>query len=138
MAPELLRKESPNTDKSDVYSFGIILYEVYSRKDPYPDEDPEEVLRLVADKNVNKRPLTPPNMPKEVNAIMLDCVQSDPEKRPTFEELDTRLKRIDPINMNPGQVGLKGGYSRGSVTMHDVFPKKVRFSRIGFEYISFQ
>lgn len=30
MAPELLRRESPNTAASDVYSFGIILYEVYS------------------------------------------------------------------------------------------------------------
>ena len=42
-APELLRRESPNTAASDVYSFGIILYEVYSRCEPYEEEDFEKV-----------------------------------------------------------------------------------------------
>ena len=35
MAPELLTKKSFNTVKSDCYSFGIMLYEIYSRKEPY-------------------------------------------------------------------------------------------------------
>jgi len=37
----------PNTTASDVYAFGIVLFEVYSREDPYLGEDPEEVLRQV-------------------------------------------------------------------------------------------
>jgi len=63
MAPELLRKESSNTTASDVYSFGILLYEVYSRRDPYEDDDCDEVLRMVADKAVCKRPRAPHDMP---------------------------------------------------------------------------
>ena len=55
MAPELLRRESANTAATDAYSFGIILYEVYSRRDPYEDEDPLEVLCLIADRAVRKR-----------------------------------------------------------------------------------
>lgn len=35
MAPELLLQKTGNTAASDVYAFGIILYEVFSRKDPY-------------------------------------------------------------------------------------------------------
>ena len=39
MAPELLRGGSLNTAASDVYAFGVVLYEIYSRKDPYEGED---------------------------------------------------------------------------------------------------
>ena len=35
MAPELLIGKSFNSISSDCYSFGIMLYEMYSRKDPY-------------------------------------------------------------------------------------------------------
>eukprot|EP00980_Cylindrotheca_fusiformis_P025779 scaffold14593_cov59-Cylindrotheca_fusiformis.AAC.1 len=59
MAPELLRGESGNTSASDVYSFGIILYEIYSRRDPYEGEDPATVLHLVVDELVQKRPPIP-------------------------------------------------------------------------------
>jgi guanylate cyclase, other len=81
MAPELLRQESVNTAATDVFSFGIILYEVYSRRDPYEDENPEEVLRLVSDKSVRKRPPTPKLMPDNIKSLMTDCVDDDPEKR---------------------------------------------------------
>merc|ERR1712174_28873 len=47
MAPELLRGES-NTTSSDVYAFGISLYEIYSRKDPYWDEEEKgDILKKV-------------------------------------------------------------------------------------------
>jgi len=63
MVPELLRKESANTTACDFYAFGILLYEAYSRRDPYDGEDVREVLRLVADKAVAKRPIAPRQMP---------------------------------------------------------------------------
>uniref|UniRef100_A0A7S1Y4G3 Guanylate cyclase n=1 Tax=Grammatophora oceanica TaxID=210454 RepID=A0A7S1Y4G3_9STRA len=101
MAPELLRGESENTSASDVYSFGIILYEVYSRKDPYEGEDHLEVLKLVCDPNVNKRPPIPQGSPSEIASLMSDCLVESPGARPTFEELDLRLKRFDIENAEP-------------------------------------
>jgi Protein tyrosine and serine/threonine kinase len=59
MAQELLRDETSNTIASDVYSFGITLYEVYSRLDLYEGEIASEVLHLVANSTVNKRPPIP-------------------------------------------------------------------------------
>jgi class 3 adenylate cyclase len=121
MAPELLRRESINTAETDVYSFGVILYEVYSRKDPYEGEDPKTVLSLVADKSVRKRPPVPKNAPPQMQSLMTDCLCEEPEKRPSFEELDVRVKRIDVKSADPGQTGNKAS----SISLFDIFPRHI-------------
>ena len=121
MAPELLRGESANTAATDVYSFGIILYELYSRRDPYEGEDTEEVLRLVANKKVKKRPPAPKHMPAKVGSLMADCLEDDAEMRPTFEELDLRVKRIDSETDNEGQ----GSKTTSSISLFDIFPRHI-------------
>ena len=131
MAPELLRGESENTAMSDVYSFGIILYEVYSRRDPYDGEDHREVLRLVADPAVNKRPPVPLSCPSAVASIMKECLDKTPGSRPTFEQLDLRLKDLDVENVEPGKMSfsmqekklLEAG--RSEELLFDVFPKHI-------------
>lgn len=148
MAPELLRGESSNTSDSDIYSFGtqaldgngyttyledneltkicycfvgIILYEVYSRRDPYEDEDPHEVLKLVADKHVKKRPPTPRHMPDIMKSLMLECVDDNPENRPSSEEVDIRLKRVDVESAKPGH----GTVKASSASLFDMFPRHI-------------
>lgn len=101
MAPEVIRGETSNTAASDVYSFGITLYEVYSRKYPYDGEDSLEVMKLVADPLVSRRPPVPASCPPEIQNVMKDCQRSQPEKRPTFEELDMRFKRLDVATVEP-------------------------------------
>jgi serine/threonine protein kinase len=143
MAPELLRGESPNTAATDVYSFGsksnagpcltkraihsshhfpspVILYEVYSRRDPYEGERSRDVLRAVADKNVRKRPPDPQTMPAQIKSLMSDCLEEEPEKRPSFEELDMRLKRIDSESVAPFQ-----SKAKSHVSLFDIFPRHV-------------
>jgi len=122
MAPELLRQESPNTSQTDVFSFGIILYEVYSRSEPYKGEDPHEVLPLVADKNIRKRPPMPWNMPNKTKSLMSDCLEEEPQKRPSFEELDLRLQRID---VDAADIGLGSSIKRSNVSLFDIFPRHV-------------
>lgn len=131
MAPELLRGECGNTAMSDVYSFGIILYEVYARKIPYFGEDHREVLRLVADPALNKRPLLPSSCPSAVVSIMNECVEKTPESRPTFKELDLQLKALDVENVEPGEMKfsmqdkkLKQAV-RSEELLFDIFPKHI-------------
>lgn len=121
MAPELLRKESINTDKTDIFSFGVILYEVFSRRDPYEGEVFEEVIRLVADKKVQKRPPAPRHMPEAIKVLMKDCVEDDPDKRPACDELDKRLKRIDADSVNASQTTGKSS----QVSLFDIFPRHI-------------
>jgi guanylate cyclase len=98
MAPELLRGETSNTSSSDMYSLGIIMYEVFSRKDPYEGEDHREVLRQIADKDINKRPPVPPSCPLEAAELMKKCLQGEPADRPTAVDVDEALKLMDDGN----------------------------------------
>ena len=104
MAPELLRRETSNNTSSDVYAFGIVLYELYSRKEPYEGEHHEDVLRLVADKTVNKRPPVPSACPHDAADLMTACLRSVPEERPSAEDIDIRLKMLDVGNVSPEEL----------------------------------
>ena len=124
LAPEVLRGETGNTTASDAYAFGIVIYEIYSRKEPYEGESPEDVLRLVVDKATNKRPPVPTCCPLKAQILMSDCLGGDPGKRPTFEELDLQLKRLDAVAMDP--IGLKSSRKdRTDALLFEVFPKSV-------------
>jgi len=101
MAPELLRKETSNNTATDVYSFGIILYEIYSRADPYEDEDYDEVIKLIMDPSVCKRPGVPSETPKRIRALMGRCLRENPSERPTFEELNQDFKKCDATEVDP-------------------------------------
>lgn len=121
MAPELLRRQSSNSSASDVFSFGVILYEVYSRKVPYEGESTEKVLQGIMDPTVCKRVKAPESTPPAIKLLMEDCLQEDPEIRPSFEEIDLRLKRIDSETASPS------GYShkKNNVSLFDMFPRHI-------------
>ena len=103
MAPELLRGESTNTAATDVYSFGIILYEVYSRREPYEGEDLQSALQLVADKSVQKRPEIPSEWPTEMANLIRSCIVDDSNERPNAQDVDLYLKELDVTTVEPCQ-----------------------------------
>ena len=98
----------------------VILYEVYSRRDPYEGEHVKDVLRAVSDTNIRKRPLPPKTMPEKMKSIMADCVQEQAKQRPTFEELDLCMKRMDAESA--GQTSRK---TKSHVSLFDIFPRHV-------------
>jgi guanylate cyclase len=59
-------------------------------------------------------------MPVKIKSLMSDCLEEEPEKRPTFEELDMRLKRIDAESVAPFQTKAKSHLS-----LFDIFPRHV-------------
>ena len=125
MAPELLRGDSINTGASDVYSFGMILYEVYSRRDPYEGENCEEVLARVADPLINKRPPIPPTAPREIESLMNGCLQACAVMRPTFEQLDLQLKALNLSNEELGERPCPRKARQTDKLLFDVFPRHV-------------
>jgi len=107
------------------------LYEIYSRKEPYEGEDPQLVLQQVCNPEINKRPPIPPTCPPKISAIMTECVHMDPELRPSFEEIDDRLKRLDVDSVEPGlniismQISKQSRDRKNENLLLEVFPKKI-------------
>ena len=74
---------------------------MYSRKESNEGENPQDVLRLVTDKNDKKRPRVPANMLTQIQTLMGDCLEEESDKRASFEEIGIRLKRINADTANP-------------------------------------
>ncbi|XP_068469220.1 probable serine/threonine-protein kinase SIS8 isoform X7 [Phaseolus vulgaris] len=87
MAPEVLRNE-PSNEKSDVFSFGVILWELMTHSIPWKNLNSLQVVGVVG--FVDRRLDLPDDLDPYVASIINDCWRSDPEKRPSFEELIQR------------------------------------------------
>ncbi len=89
-SPEQLRGEKV-TPRSDVYSLGITLYQAAVGEAPFTGTPIE-----VASQHINVAPPAPSTLgarlSSTVEALILDCVQKDPERRPTAEEVHERLR----------------------------------------------
>ncbi|RZC33646.1 guanylate cyclase 32E [Asbolus verrucosus] len=108
-APEILR--NPNaycrgTQKGDVYAFAIILYEILGRKGPFGTTgyEPKDIIDLVKrvpfDGDECFRPDVDLLIDCEIGCddyviqCMKDCWTENPESRPDFATIRSRLKRM--------------------------------------------
>ncbi|CAH1965209.1 unnamed protein product [Acanthoscelides obtectus] len=87
-APEAL-KQNKFSNKSDMWSFGILLWEIYSfGRVPYPRIPLADVVKHV-EKGYKME--APEGCPPEVYEIMRQAWDLNPEKRPNFYEVKTKL-----------------------------------------------
>ncbi|KAG7941258.1 hypothetical protein I3843_16G030600 [Carya illinoinensis] len=94
MAPEVLRNERAN-EKCDVYSFGVILWELCTLRIPWKGLNPMQVVGAVGFQN--KRLEIPEEVDPEVAQIINDCWQTDPQLRPSFSQLISRLRYLQRL-----------------------------------------
>jgi serine/threonine-protein kinase len=97
-SPEQLRGERV-TPKSDVYSLGIALYQAATGQAPFAGTPIE-----VASQHVSRPPTTPSvlgaNLDREVEALIIECIEKDPDRRPTAQQVHERLR--EAIRPAPG------------------------------------
>ena len=90
-APETIRYYDL-TVASDVWSFGIVLYEIMSYgRDPYAGMSNQTALREI-DKGHHIE--CPPNSPREIGNLLIDCWAKKPENRPKFDNITLRLTNL--------------------------------------------
>ncbi|KAL3844235.1 hypothetical protein ACJIZ3_001638 [Penstemon smallii] len=96
MAPEVLRNE-PSNEKSDVYSFGVILWELATLRVPWTELNSMQVVGAVG---FQGRHLDiPPTVDAKVAEIISDCWIRNPQSRPSFAEIITRLKGLQHLSV---------------------------------------
>ncbi|XP_060208476.1 serine/threonine-protein kinase EDR1 [Lycium barbarum] len=96
MAPEVLRNE-PSNEKSDVYSFGVILWELTTLKVPWSGMNSMQVVGAVGFQG--RRLDIPRSVDLVVAEIISDCWTQNPQVRPSFAQIITRLKRLQHLNV---------------------------------------
>jgi serine/threonine protein kinase len=92
MAPEVMMGE-PFNEKADVYSFGLILWFLLTKHEPYEDYD--ELESFTRDICVNRvRPFIPNDCDPSLRELIVKCWDHNPQARPKFSEIITRIEHI--------------------------------------------
>ena len=96
MAPEQLLGE-PFNHKVDIFSYGVAAYELLTNQKPFPGDTPGEIVS----KEVDRSEFVPPrqhnpDIPVQMEKVILRCLERDPERRYPFigmmvRELHTAL-----------------------------------------------
>jgi len=92
MAPEVLLNKEYD-ESADIYSFGIVLWELLTMKDPFPDITSFEAL-VEQKARQGKRPEIPNETTQEFRQLIESCWQHEPTSRPRF---DTIIPQFDQI-----------------------------------------
>jgi serine/threonine protein kinase len=92
MAPEIVRQEKYSV-KADVFSYSIILWELVTREDPYPEISGLALAYAVA--NDGLRPCIPQYCPAEFADLIERCWAPNQDDRPDFGEILDFLQLLD-------------------------------------------
>lgn len=85
------------TVQSDVWSYGILLYEIATLGDaPYPAVSVDFLTKYL---DSGKRMEKPPNCGQEFYDLMHRCWNTEPGKRPTFNEILEELGKIEYLQL---------------------------------------
>ena len=91
IAPEIFAHAPYNT-RVDVYSFGIVMWEVLTRLVPYKGLDRQTIQHKVVVEKA--RPLVPGETHPAYRSLMEACWDENPNLRPDFGTVVTRLRAI--------------------------------------------
>jgi len=78
-----------------VYSYGIILWELLTHQIPFQGMNGVQVSVAVVTQGL--RPSLPDDCPVEISKLVTDCWDANPDLRPSFEEISSRIKSMKSL-----------------------------------------
>jgi tRNA A-37 threonylcarbamoyl transferase component Bud32 len=103
MAPEQV-KDAKHVDlRADIYAVGAVLYEGLAGHPPFTDEDSVDLYMSVLSKDPQRIRKIRPDVPEDLDRIVMRCLQKDREQRySSFEELSWALRRFQDLMKGGG------------------------------------
>ncbi|MED6198150.1 hypothetical protein PIB30_063284 [Stylosanthes scabra] len=98
MAPELLDGNNRVSEKVDVFSFGIAMWEILTGEEPYANMHCGAIIGGIVSNTL--RPSVPKRCDSEWKKLMEECWSPDPEARPSFTEIKSRLRNMSVALQN--------------------------------------
>jgi serine/threonine protein kinase len=102
MAPEQIRGKPPVTNRTDLYALGCVFFEMLTGQPPFDADTAAEVLHKHLKEEPPRVRSLEPNCPLELDALVADLLQKDPEARPATAALVA--ERLRQINAAPSTV----------------------------------
>ncbi|RGB30941.1 kinase-like domain-containing protein [Rhizophagus diaphanus] len=99
MAPEIFQRQKYDKS-SDIYSFGMIMWELMTCRRPFWDRNHD--TKLIIDICDGLRPPIVTNAPEGYIELMKECWYTDPNKRPTADDIHKRVGNIRIHNHKNG------------------------------------
>jgi len=81
LSPELLTRGTADA-RSDIYALGIMMYEMLTGVQPFTGDQPMQVAYQHAHNDVPRPSILNPNVPRQLDDIVLWATQRSPEQRP--------------------------------------------------------
>ena len=89
LAPEAIESKK-YTNASDSFSFGVFLWELVARADPFEERSHVGVACPLIHKGLRLK--VPEDAPQVFKDLMVACFETEPEKRPSSEEIQKELR----------------------------------------------
>ena len=80
LSPEQALGESIN-QQADIYALGLVFYETLTGKRVYKFSSDVEAIRTIPKKDIDPLIKSMPDLPEEINRIVMKCLEKDKEKR---------------------------------------------------------
>jgi serine/threonine protein kinase len=100
MAPEQATAKSVD-HRADIYSFGIVLYEMLIGRKPYTADTPMAILIMHAHDPLPSPKKYVPDLPVEVERILLKALAKKPEDR--YQSMGEMVKAFENLQGNRGR-----------------------------------